>query len=301
MISPVSLSLRLVGPNSQLDAAERAAMFTFLTTNRVVWNHASSPGGPPSTPDGARASIEQALERHPGPYWNAFVRTLCIEVWASGSTRVFVPIVNMSAICLAAPKTLQASFAQTFINVTSSDCGSAAGQFKTLFGIGSNGAATNWAAAALNTGAPPQTPYYAPPGRNGAGPVALDGAPKIDSVRPFAPSPPGWTLREWEIAGVCHTPAGIPAKIIGLRFKGGAQTLDILDNSADATIRIETDPSGLKEQLNLDAYKGFRAPTLARADLNRLTVEDVDDLDWAAPGADGGSERIGPRGCVRTH
>jgi hypothetical protein len=297
LITPASVSLRLVDPTSHLDSSEHVALTTFLITNHANWV-ANSSGQPPAASPEDRAEVHDTLLREPARYWNAFVRSMCIEVRPSEGMRVFVPMADMAALCRAAPESHRAAFARAFINAGLSDCPAPADpQFRSLVGVNSTSATTNWPEAALRTARSlPSSSYFSLPLR---GPIALEGAPQIDVVRPFGPSPPNWSLRAWEDSAICRAPDGAPAIITGLRFKHGARPVGVLEDPLAGSVRIEHGEDGLSEHIDSSGYHGFWMPTIARNALEAMTAADVDELTWAATGRDGVLHWVEPQGCVR--
>lgn len=294
ILVPTRLALRLVKPGTHLDPEERAVLATFLAANRTQWSSDAASDDYPVTAD-ARRALESVLEANQAVLWNAFVRSLCVEV-RDKAPMVATPIpptiraiADMAALCNVLPSEREA-FVKAFIDTrkTEADCAKP-DQIRSLIGTGQSADGASWAAAALAVSPPGgDSEYYDSAATRS--PMAMLGAITFDAVRPLQRDAPDWSLSAWETSGICSI-GNEKAVIDAVLLRGASDYLRVVETGA--THKIVNDIV-TRRLVRLPDTSPFKA-RIGRDHLQLLLASDVRALRWKA-----GKTVISVPGCDRS-
>ncbi|MCA3151447.1 MAG: hypothetical protein ING77_09745 [Rhodocyclaceae bacterium] len=294
LLEPTRLALRLIKPNSRLDPEERAVLATFLAANRTQWSPDAAIDGYP-VEAATRRALESVLEANQAILWNAFVRSLCVEVRdkapvvASPIAPTIRAVADMAALCNVLT-TEREAFVKTFIDTSKSkdDCAKR-GQVRSLNGTGQSADGASWAAAALGVSPPGgDSEYYDSAAMRS--PMAMLGAMTFNAVRPLQHDAPDWSLTAWEASGICSI--GDEAAVIdAVLLRGASDYLRVVETGA--THKIVNDIVA-RRLVRLPDTSPFEA-RIGRDDLQLLLASDVRALRWKA-----GETVISVPGCDRS-
>ncbi|MBO9110007.1 hypothetical protein J5288_14915 [Agrobacterium sp. S2/73] len=299
-LTPTRVDLRLVEPGGAIDPHERAVLATFLTTNRTEWNAGNEASEFYPVTAKMRAPLVVAIEENQAKLWNAFVRTLCIEVYSATAPDVpgTVPAVrvlaDMASLCQVLPKVQRSAFTATFIDPREAarDCDASVNgrpkvATRAINGTGTALAPNAWVVAALSLGRKGNDTSYYDAGADGA-PQTLFGQVDFGAVRPFGSDPPRWSLSAWEASGICHL-NDRSAYIGAVMMRSGNRWIRVVDEKPTYTVVDAVVSRRISRLGDSDLVE----PKIVRGDLARLTSADVRKIEWRA-----GPTTIAVSGCT---
>lgn len=295
-LTPTKIALRLVARGERIDPDERAVLASFLTSNRTEWSSDEATNDYPVS-EQTRRALAGVLEANQSSIWNAFVRSLCIEVreTAPPGVEARMPairaVANMAALCAALPVRSRKAFVAAFIDTrAAAENPNCAGWIvnRSLNGVGQLVDSVAWPAAALAVVTTGGDNDYYDSGSSGS-PKTLLGEIEIDAVRPMERGAPHWSLAAWEASGICRYD-GEETHIDAVLLRGGAIYLKVVEEKP--TYRI-VDRHTARDLIRIEGTNPFKARIL-RSDLKLLTAADVRGLRWKA-----GENEVKISGCYQ--